>query len=134
MIAVGGMKRLREALSPGHRIIDTMGHSITLLSNSKGLSIGFSTATRIVPSARFRNAGQFYSCCKQAVIGVRLEKDRRRLNFQLLFHNIYHMAVGDTNRRPLHNFGTLYPEAISVAARQHHRMSWRRGPNVWNVG
>ncbi|MDR2432374.1 MAG: inorganic phosphate transporter [Puniceicoccales bacterium] len=85
MLAVGGMGMSMGVLSLGHKVIDTMGHSITLLSNSKGFSVDFSTATTIILASVFGMPVSSTHAATGAVIGVGLEKGIKGLNLRLLF-------------------------------------------------
>jgi PiT family inorganic phosphate transporter len=53
MFAVGGIEMSMGVLSLGHQVIDTMAHSSTLLSNSKGFRVNFSTAIMIIRASVF---------------------------------------------------------------------------------
>ncbi|MDR2603030.1 MAG: inorganic phosphate transporter [Puniceicoccales bacterium] len=85
MLAVGGLGMSMGVLSLGHKVIDTMGHSITLLSNSKGFSVDFSTATTIILASVFGMPVSSTHAATGAVIGVGLEKGIKGLNLRLLF-------------------------------------------------
>lgn len=85
MLAVGGLGMSMGVLSLGHRVIDTMGHSITLLSNSKGFSVDFSTATTIILASVFGMPISSTHAATGAVIGVGLDKGLKGLNLRLLF-------------------------------------------------
>ncbi|MDR1890915.1 MAG: inorganic phosphate transporter [Puniceicoccales bacterium] len=85
MLAVGGLGMSMGVLSLGHKVIDTMGHSITLLSNSKGFSVDFSTATTIILASVFGMPVSSTHAATGAVIGVGLEKGLKGLNLRLLF-------------------------------------------------
>ncbi|MDR2777026.1 MAG: inorganic phosphate transporter [Puniceicoccales bacterium] len=85
MLAVGGMGMSMGVLSLGHKVVNTMGHSITLLSNSKGFSVDFSTATTIILASVFGMPVSSTHAATGAVIGVGLEKGLKGLNLRLLF-------------------------------------------------
>ncbi|MDR1457472.1 MAG: inorganic phosphate transporter [Puniceicoccales bacterium] len=85
MLAVGGVGMSMGVLSLGHKVINTMGHSITLLSNSKGFSVDFSTATTIILASVFGMPVSSTHAATGAVIGVGLDKGLKGLNLQLLF-------------------------------------------------
>ncbi|MDR1528770.1 MAG: inorganic phosphate transporter [Puniceicoccales bacterium] len=85
MLAIGGLGMSMGVLSLGHRVIDTMGRSITLLSNSKGFSVDFSTATTIILASVFGMPVSSTHAATGAVIGVGLDKGLKGLNLRLLF-------------------------------------------------
>ncbi|MDR0693209.1 MAG: inorganic phosphate transporter [Puniceicoccales bacterium] len=85
MLGVGGLGMSMGVLSLGHKVIDTMGHSITLLSNSKGFSVDFSTATTIILASVFGMPVSSTHAATGAVIGVGLDKGLKGLNLRLLF-------------------------------------------------
>jgi PiT family inorganic phosphate transporter len=85
MLAVGGLGMSMGVLSLGHKVVDTMGHSITLLSNSKGFSVDFSTATTIILASVFGMPISSTHAATGAVIGVGLDKGLKGLNLRLLF-------------------------------------------------
>ncbi|MDR2779162.1 MAG: inorganic phosphate transporter [Puniceicoccales bacterium] len=85
MLAIGGIGMSAGVLFLGHRVINTMGRSITLLSNSKGFSVDFSTATTIILASVFGMPISSTHAATGAVIGVGLEKGLKGLNLRLLF-------------------------------------------------
>lgn len=84
MLAIGGLGMSIGVLTLGHKIISTLGHKITLLTNSRGFSVDFATATTIIISSMLGIPVSSTHAATGAVIGVGLEHGLRGLNFRLL--------------------------------------------------
>jgi PiT family inorganic phosphate transporter len=84
MLAIGGLSMSAGVLTLGHKVIATLGHKITLLTNSRGFSVDFATATTIILSSMLGIPVSSTHVATGAVVGVGLERGLRGLNFVLL--------------------------------------------------
>ncbi len=84
MLAIGGLGISAGVLVLGHKIISTLGHKITLLTNTRGFSVDFATATTIIISSMLGIPISSTHAATGAVIGVGLEQGLNGLNFRLL--------------------------------------------------
>lgn len=84
MLAISGLGMSAGVLVLGHKIISTLGHKITLLTNSRGFSVDFATATTIITSSMFGLPVSSTHVATGAVIGVGLEHGLRGLNLPLI--------------------------------------------------
>lgn len=84
MLAISGLGMSAGVLVLGHKIISTLGHKITLLTNSRGFSVDFSTATTIILSSTLGIPVSSTHAATGAVIGVGLERGAKGLNLPLL--------------------------------------------------
>lgn len=79
LLAFGGLGMSIGVLSLGHKVIGTLGHNITLLTNSKGFAVDFSTAITIIIASVFGMPISSTHAATGSVIGVGLEKGFRGL-------------------------------------------------------
>lgn len=79
LLAFGGIGMSIGVLSLGHKVIGTLGHNITLLTNSKGFAVDFSTAITIIIASVFGMPISSTHAATGSVIGVGLEKGFRGL-------------------------------------------------------
>ncbi|MDR1433045.1 MAG: inorganic phosphate transporter [Puniceicoccales bacterium] len=84
MLAMCGLGMSIGVLSLGHKVIGTLGKNITLLTNSRGFSVDFSTATTIILASVFGIPISSTHAATGSIIGVGLEKGLRGLNLRLL--------------------------------------------------
>ncbi len=68
----------------GHKVIATLGKRITLVTNSRGFSIDFSTATTVVLATMLGMPVSSTHAATGSVIGVGLERGRSGVNFSVL--------------------------------------------------
>ncbi len=84
MLAIGGLGMSAGVLILGHKVIATLGHKITLLTNSYGFSVDFATVTTIILSSMLGLPVSSTHAATGAVIGVSLEQGLSGLNLRLL--------------------------------------------------
>lgn len=84
MLAIGGIGMSSGVLALGYKIIRTLGHRITLLTNSRGFSVDFATATTIIISSMLGIPVSSTHAATGAVIGVGLDNGLNGLNLPLL--------------------------------------------------
>ncbi|MDR2737679.1 MAG: inorganic phosphate transporter [Puniceicoccales bacterium] len=84
ILAMGGLGMSIGVLSLGHKVIGTLGKNITLLTNSRGFSVDFSTAMTIILASVFGLPVSSTHAATGSVIGVGLEKGLHGLNLRLL--------------------------------------------------
>jgi PiT family inorganic phosphate transporter len=84
MLAMGGIGMSIGVLSLGHKVIGTLGKNITLLTNSRGFSVDFSTATTIILASVFGIPISSTHAATGSIIGVGLENGFGELNLRLL--------------------------------------------------
>lgn len=68
----------------GHKVMATLGNRITLMTNSKGFSVDFATATTVVAASMFGLPVSSTHAATGSIIGVGLESGRRGINFSIL--------------------------------------------------
>ena len=84
MLALGGLGMSIGVLTLGHKVMGTLGHNITLLTNSKGFSIDFSTASTIIVASVFGIPVSSTHVATGSIIGAGLEKGWRHINLRVL--------------------------------------------------
>jgi PiT family inorganic phosphate transporter len=84
ILAMGGLCMAIGVLSLGHRVIGTLGRNLTLLTNSRGFSVDFSTAMTIIVASVFGLPISSTHAATGAIIGVGVDKGFGRLNLRLL--------------------------------------------------
>jgi PiT family inorganic phosphate transporter len=84
MLAIGGISMSAGVLALGHKVIATLGHKITLLTNSRGFSVDFATAVTIIVASALGIPVSSTHVATGAVVGVGLERGVGGLNFVLL--------------------------------------------------
>lgn len=67
----------------GHKVMATLGNKITLLTNSKGFCVDFSTATTVVLASIFGMPVSSTHAATGSIVGVGLENGRRGINFSI---------------------------------------------------
>lgn len=68
----------------GHKVMATLGTKITLMTNSKGFSVDFATATTVVLASILAMPVSSTHAATGAVVGVALDKGRHGLNLSIL--------------------------------------------------
>lgn len=68
----------------GHKVMATLGNKITLMTNSKGFSVDFSTATTVVLATLLGMPVSSTHAATGSVIGVALDKGRSGINLSIL--------------------------------------------------
>ena len=84
LLMIGGIGMSIGVLSLGHKVIGTLGKSITLLTNSRGFSVDFATATTIIAASVFGIPISSTHAATGAIFGVGLENGIKGINIQLL--------------------------------------------------
>ena len=84
LLALGGLGMSVGVLSFGRKVISTLGHGITVLTNSKGFAIDFSTAMTIIVASVFGIPVSSTHASTGSVIGVGLEKGIHNVNFGII--------------------------------------------------
>ena len=84
LLALGGFGMSVGVLSFGRKVISTLGHGITVLTNSKGFAIDFSTAMTIIVASVFGIPVSSTHASTGSVIGVGLEKGIHKVNFGII--------------------------------------------------
>lgn len=68
----------------GHKVMATLGNKITLMTNSKGFSVDFSTATTVVLATMVGMPVSSTHAATGSVVGVALDKGRSGININIL--------------------------------------------------
>jgi PiT family inorganic phosphate transporter len=84
MLAMGGLGMSVGVMSLGHKVIGTLGKNITLLTNSRGFSVDFSTAMTIILASALGIPVSSTHAATGSIIGVGLENGIGGLNLRLL--------------------------------------------------
>jgi PiT family inorganic phosphate transporter len=84
ILAMGGLGMSIGVLSLGHKVIGTLGKNITLLTNSRGFSVDFATATTIILASVFGLPISSTHAATGSVMGVGLENGLSGLNLRVL--------------------------------------------------
>jgi PiT family inorganic phosphate transporter len=84
LLVVGGVCMSIGVLSLGHKVIGTLGRNLTLLTNSRGFSVDFSTATTIILASVFGLPISSTHAATGAIMGVGIDKGFGGLNLHLL--------------------------------------------------
>lgn len=69
----------------GYRVIETMGHKITTLTNSRGFSVEFGAATTILIASKLGLPVSTTHAAVGSIIGVGLAKGIEAVNFRVVF-------------------------------------------------
>ena len=84
LLALGGIGMSVGVLSLGHKVIGNLGKNITFLTNSRGFSVDFATATTIILASVFGIPISSTHAATGAIIGVGMERGIFDLNWQLI--------------------------------------------------
>jgi len=69
----------------GHRVMETMGEKITTLSNTRGFSVEFSTATTVLVASKMGLPVSTTHAAVGGVLGVGLARGMEAVNFSIVF-------------------------------------------------
>jgi len=69
----------------GHRVIETMGEKITTLTNTRGFSVDFGTATCVLLASKLGMPVSTTHAAVGAVIGVGLARGMAAVDFRVVF-------------------------------------------------
>jgi PiT family inorganic phosphate transporter len=68
----------------GHRVIETMGHKITTLTNTRGFSVEFGAATTVLLASKMGLPVSTTHAAVGSVIGVGLARGIEAVNFRIV--------------------------------------------------
>jgi PiT family inorganic phosphate transporter len=83
VLLVGGLGMSFGIMLLGHKVMATLGHKITLITNSKGFCIDFSTATTVTLASILGMPVSTTHAATGSVVGVGLEKGLKGINLSL---------------------------------------------------
>jgi PiT family inorganic phosphate transporter len=69
----------------GHRVMETMGEKITTLSNTRGFSVEFATATTVLVASKMGLPVSTTHAAVGGVLGVGLARGMEAVNFSIVF-------------------------------------------------
>lgn len=84
ILMLGGVGMVVGIALLGHKVMATLGNKITLMTNSKGFSVDFATATTVVLASILAMPVSSTHAATGAVVGVALDKGHRGLNLGIL--------------------------------------------------
>ena len=83
VLLIGGLGMSLGIMLLGHKVMATLGHKITLITNSKGFCIDFSTATTVTLASILGMPVSTTHAATGSVVGVGLEKGLKGINVSL---------------------------------------------------
>jgi len=83
VLLIGGLGMSFGIMLLGHKVMATLGHKITLITNSKGFCIDFSTATTVTLASILGMPVSTTHAATGSVVGVGLEKGLKGINLSL---------------------------------------------------
>jgi len=89
MLAVGGMGIALGVTTWGYRVISTLGSKITTLTNTRGFTIDFSTATSILISSKLGMPVSTTHAVVGAVVGVGLARGLEAVDLRVVRRILY---------------------------------------------
>ena len=69
----------------GHRVMETMGKKITTLSNTRGFSVNFATATTVLLASKMGLPVSTTHAAVGGVMGIGLARGVEAVNFSIVF-------------------------------------------------
>ncbi len=84
ILALGGLGIALGVATWGYRVMQTVGHKITQLTNTRGFSIDFATATTVLVASRLGMPISTTHTVVGAVVGVGLARGLRAINTDVL--------------------------------------------------
>lgn len=83
VLLIGGLGMSLGIILLGHKVMATLGHKITLITNSKGFCVDFSTATTVTLASILGMPVSTTHAATGSVVGVGLEKGLKGINISL---------------------------------------------------
>ena len=85
LLVLGGVWIALGVFMWGHRVIETMGEKITTLTNTRGFSVDFGTATCVLLASKLGMPVSTTHAAVGAVIGVGLARGMAAVDFRVVF-------------------------------------------------
>ncbi|MBL7178889.1 MAG: inorganic phosphate transporter [Desulfobacterales bacterium] len=85
LLVFGGIGIACGIAMAGHRVMDTMGRKITLLSNTRGFSVEFAAATTVLVASKMGLPVSTTHAAVGGVLGVGLARGIEAVNFSIVF-------------------------------------------------
>jgi PiT family inorganic phosphate transporter len=77
----------------GHRVMDTIGHKITTLTNTRGFSVDFAAATTVLLASKLGLPVSTTHAAVGGVLGVGLARGIEAVNFRIIFQIILYWIL-----------------------------------------
>lgn len=93
LLALGGAGIAAGAITWGYRVIDTLGHKITELTNTRGFSVDFGVATSVLLASKLGLPVSTTHAAVGAVVGVGLARGMAAVDFGLVLRIFLYWVV-----------------------------------------
>ncbi|MEW6672052.1 MAG: inorganic phosphate transporter [Thermodesulfobacteriota bacterium] len=93
LLLFGGIGIAAGIAMAGHRVMETMGEKITTLSNTRGFSVNFATATTVLVASKLGMPVSTSHAAVGGVLGVGLARGVEAVNFGIVFKIILYWVL-----------------------------------------
>jgi PiT family inorganic phosphate transporter len=93
LLLFGGVGIAAGIAMAGHRVMDTIGHKITTLTNTRGFSVDFAAATTVLLASKLGLPVSTTHAAVGGVLGVGLARGIEAVNFRIIFQIILYWIL-----------------------------------------